>query len=283
MTNFGKFCSKSNTSRAVWRSSEFRWTNLWKCHLRGPHIVSHRSLENKLTCYIRFTLPGQWVKEGEIQTPEKSSHGSPRRRRRRATQNPKPYPEPAELRRPPPPPPLPAAPSAGRPPPLLRGVPRGGGGSGVDVVDDDDAAADGDPVEQGALQLRSAHRDGGHRGGAAAAAQRRLRRAGAPRHLEVGHRDHMVIAPWYAVALASVPSMRLVFSVSLSLDWMPATCWAVCASVACGQWTRHSGDICRRGRFCICFAQLSIIKWGLIFCIINRLLLYNVQESVYGC
>lgn len=71
----------------------------------------------------------------------------------------------------------------------------GGGGSGVDVVDDDDAAADGDPVEQGALQLRSAHRDGGHRGGAAAAAQRRLRRAGAPRHLEVGHRDHMVIAP----------------------------------------------------------------------------------------
>jgi hypothetical protein len=58
--------------------------------------------------------------------------------------------------------------------------------------DDADAAAGGNTMEQGALQLGAAYRDGGHRSRAAAASQRLRRREGAPRRLEVGHRNYMV-------------------------------------------------------------------------------------------
>lgn len=92
------------------------------------------------------------------------------------------------------------------PPPVLSAVRRSRGAP----HDDGDAAAGGDTLEQGALQLGAAHRDGGHRSRAAAAAQRLRRRQGPPRRLEVGHRDYMVFLIWVVLCNANCSSISSV-------------------------------------------------------------------------
>jgi hypothetical protein len=110
---------------------------------------------------------------------KKYRNGCPSRRLR--SQNPTPYPRLRPLAPPVFARPLPTDAATRASPPVLHAVWRG-----------HRAAAGGDPVEQGAVQLGAAHRDGRHRRRTAAAAQRRRRRKGAPRRLEVGDRDHMV-------------------------------------------------------------------------------------------
>ena len=95
---------------------------------------------------------------------------------------------------------------------MLRAVRRARG-----AAHDDDAAR-GDTLEQGALQLGAAHRNGGHRGRTASAAQRLRRREGSSRRLEVGHRDYMVFLIRFVLRNANFSSISASL-ISILLLW----------------------------------------------------------------